>query len=54
MPDRLKIEHEEKKIEEHIQYYIKKDPEDRMAFCKGLLSANKSQLMKFVIVRIML
>ena len=54
LPDRLRIEHEEKKIEEAIQVYIKKDPNDRMAFMKGLMSANKQNLIKFCVVRILL
>ena len=50
----MKIKHEEKRIEEHIQYYINKDGEDRLAFMKGLIWANKSDLIKFGIVRLLL
>ena len=54
LPDRLKIQYEEEKIESEIQHYIKKDPNDRMAFMKGLVSANKWNLSKFMIVRMVL
>ena len=54
LPEHMKIKHEEKRIEEHIQYYIRKDGEDRLAFMKGLISANKSSLIKFGVVRLLL
>ena len=46
LPEHLKIEHEEKKIEASIQHYIKKDPQDRFAFMKGLVAANYQKLIK--------
>ena len=48
------IKHEEKNIEEHIQHYIKKDPQDRFAFVKGMLCANKWNFAKFGLVRLSL
>ena len=54
LPDRLKIQYEEEKIESEIKQYIKKNPNDRMAFMKGLVSANKWNLSKFMIVRMVL
>lgn len=54
LPERLLIKHEEKKIEEHIKFYIKKDGQDRFAFMKGMLSANKANFIKFAIVRLCL
>jgi len=54
LPDRLKIKHEEKRIEEEIQRFIKRDPNDRLAFMKGLLSANRWSLSKFLVVRLLL
>ena len=54
LPDRLKIKHEEEKIESKIKHYIKKDPNDRLAFMKGLFDANKWNFAKFMIVRLCL
>ena len=54
LPEYLKIEHEEKKIEACIQKYIQKDPNDQLAFMKGLVEANKTKFLKFIFVRIML
>jgi len=54
LPEHLKIEHEEKKIEACIQKYIQKDPNDQLAFMKGLVEANKTKFLKFIFVRIML
>ena len=54
LPERLLIKHEEKHIESHIQHYIKKNPQDRFAFMKGLLSANKRNFIKFGLVRLLM
>ena len=54
LPERLLIKYEEKNIEEHIQHYIKKDPQDRFAFVKGMLCANKWNFAKFGLVRLLL
>jgi hypothetical protein len=54
LPDHLQIKYEEKRIEDSIKYYIKKDPTDRFAFMKGLLDVNKYKLAKFLVVRIIL
>ena len=54
LPERLLIKNEEKHIEGHIRHYINKDGQDRMAFVKGLIAANKFNFMKFAIVRVML
>ena len=51
IPEDLKIEHEEKKVEERINHYMEKNPQDRLAFMKGLLDANKWQFVKFFVVR---
>jgi len=54
LPERLSISTEEKKLEVAIQKYIKKDPTDRFAFMKGIIEVNKSQLIKFLVVRMLL
>ena len=54
LPEHLKIEHMERKIEACIQSCIKKDPNDQMAFLKGLFQANKWKFIKFVIARFVL
>ena len=54
LPERLKIEHEEVILERNIKYYIKKDPEDRYAFLKGLFAANKNNFTKFFAVRLLM
>ena len=51
LPERLMIKHEEALIEASIQKYIKKDPNDRLAFMKGLLDTNKWKFAKFFVVR---
>lgn len=51
LPDRLLIKYEEEKIEASIKHYIVKDPQDRLAFMKGLISANKYELIKCFAVR---
>ena len=54
LPERLQIKHEEKLIEENIKHYIKKDPQDRFSFMKGLIATNKQNFIKFSIVRLCL
>ena len=54
LPDRLKIKYEEERLTAAIQGYMKKNPQDRLAFMKGLLGANKKDLMKFFTVRCVL
>ena len=51
LPDRLKICYEQERLKEHINYYIEKNPEDKYAFMKGLIGANKWKLALFVFVR---
>ena len=45
------IKHEEERIEKSIKEHIAKDPNDRLAFMKGLLGANKNNFAKFVVIR---
>ena len=47
------FKHEEKKIESSIQHYIRKDPQDRFAFMKGLVAANKAKIFKNFLVKIL-
>lgn len=54
LPERLQIKHEEKHIEENIRHYINKNGQDRFAFVKGLVAANKYHFAKFAIVRVLL
>ena len=51
MPDRLKIHHEAKHLQENIQHFTKNNPEDRYAFVKGIFRANKWRFSKFIAVR---
>lgn len=54
LPDRLKICHEAKLLEEHINHYSDKDPTDKYAFMKGILSVNRWKFPKFYAVRAVL
>ena len=54
LPERLLIKHEEERIEKSIKEYIAKDPTDRFAFMKGLLAVNKTNFIKFLVVRLTL
>ena len=51
LPDRLRICHEAKIIESNIQHYIKKNPQDRYAFMKGILKTNQWHFLKFCTIR---
>ena len=51
LPDRLKIHHEAKRLQENIEYYVEKNPEDRYAFVKGIFRANRGHFAKFVSIR---
>lgn len=54
LPDRLKICHEAKQLEEQIMHYYEKDNNDKYAFMKGMLAVNKWKFAKFYAVRIAL
>lgn len=54
LPDRLKICHEAKLLEEHINHYSEQDPNDKYAFMKGILSVNRWKFPKFYAVRAVL
>ena len=54
LPDRLKICHEAKKLESHIQHFTQKNPQDRYAFMKGILSLNRWNFTKFRLIRLLL
>ena len=54
LPEHQKIKYHEKDLEEGIKNYIKKNPEDRLAFMKGMLVVNKWKLAKFCLVRVLL
>ena len=54
LPERLHIKHEEEIIETSIKHYIAKDPNDKLAFMKGLLAANKKNFTKFIFIRMMM
>ena len=47
----MKIEHEEEILEKHIGHYIQKNKYDRLAFMKGVASANKWNFIKFGVIR---
>jgi hypothetical protein len=51
LPDRLKVCHEAENLESSIQHFIKKNPQDRYAFLKGIFRANKGAFAKFGAVR---
>ena len=38
LPERLRIEHEEKRLEESLKNYLDKYPNDRLAFLKCMVS----------------
>ena len=50
----MKICHEAKELEENINYYWKKDHDDKYAFMKGMLAVNKWKFAKFYAVRVAL
>ena len=54
LPDRLKICHEVRLLESHIQHYMDKDSNDKYAFMKGILSVNRWRFPKFTAVRTLL
>lgn len=54
LPDRMKGCHTQKKIKDNIQYYFDKDPNDKLAFAKGLFMANWKQLLTHWSVRMVL
>ena len=54
LPERLRICHEEKKIEESIRRYQQKGQSDKFAFMKGIIYANRWKLPKFFAVRLVL
>ena len=54
LPDRLKICHESKYLESNIQHYFKQNQQDRYAFMKGILRANKWNFAKFSAIRCLL
>lgn len=51
LPDRLKICHEAKLLEDQIGYYHEKDNYDQYAFMKGMISVNRWKFFKFYAVR---
>ena len=51
LPDRLKICYEAEYLEENIQHYFKQNPQDKYAFMKGILRANKWHFAKFTAIR---
>ena len=54
LPDRLKICHEAKLLEEQIHKYWQIDPTDKFAFMKGMLYVNRYKFPKFYAVRMLL
>ena len=54
LPDRLKICHEQKLLEEHINHFTKKNPKDKYAFLKGIMTAKKWKFLLFVGVNVLL
>ena len=52
LPEGLKCKHEVSKIESSIQHYIRKNPQDRFAFMKGLAAANKDKIFYNLLVKI--
>ena len=54
LPDRLKIQHEAKLIQAEIEHFIAKNPNDRYAFLKGVLSANRLFFLFFGMLRLIL
>lgn len=51
LPDRLKIKHEEKLIEESVEHYLKIDPNDKLALGKGLMRLHFSKFVKYSLAR---
>ena len=51
LPDRLKICHEAEKLQTHIDHYTEKNPADKYAFMKGIVSANQARFALFLVVR---
>ena len=41
MPEHLKIKYEVKKVQENIDFYMKKDKDDKFAVFKGVIATNK-------------
>ena len=54
LPERLRVCHEAKLLEDAIQQYGQKDQNDKFAFMKGMLYVNRWKLPKFVAVRVLL
>ena len=50
----MKICHEARLLEEHINYFKEQNPEDKYAFMKGILSVNRWKFPKFYAVRAVL
>ena len=50
----MKIHHEAKKLQENVQHFVDANSEDRYAFVKGILRANKWYFAKFVCIRVLL
>ena len=54
IPERMKVSHEAEKLEANIKHFTDKNPKDKYAFAKGILSTNKWKFSKFVLIRTML
>ena len=51
LPDKLKIDHEIAKVEQKINYHMKKQPDSKYNVLKGMLEANKWKYTLFIFSR---
>ena len=54
LPEHLKIKYEVKKLQENIDFYVKKDPKDELAVFRGVLVTNKQRYMIFLAAKMLL
>ena len=54
MPEHLKIKYEIPRLEENLNYYVKKDPKDKYGVFKGVLNTHKQRFAIFLSAKLML